>query len=143
MLQSSAGPHHLITQEVICLTTPLIFPCSHAFLIHASTSCLINAALILLLASLQYYLSTAAHRERCRLGKMLTFLGCFVLRGTRSQLEACASFLLPQHRWSQDALSNTLLHTLSWSKFHSPSLLRESGHMCSRQVSCLLSLKHQ
>lgn len=35
------------------------------------------------------------------------------------------------------------LHALSLAEFHSLPLLGESGHMCSRQVSCLLSSKHR
>lgn len=73
--QPSAGPHHLIVQRVTCLGTPPIFPCSHAFLLHASTSCLINAALIQPSASLWLYPSTA-HPWGCVLGERLAWVLC-------------------------------------------------------------------
>lgn len=138
--QSSAGPHHLLIQEGHLSQLHLwFFPCSHAFLIHASTSCLINAALILPLASLQLL------KHSCSSWEMYTgwnagCLGAHVLRGGRTQLGA-----LLGHSFTPGLMEpgHDLSTTLSWAQFNSPPLLGGSGHMWSRQVSCLLFLRHQ
>lgn len=71
------------------------FPCSHAFLIHASTSCLINAALILPWASLQLL------KHSCSSWEMYTgwnagCLGAHVLKGGRTQLGALPHSFSPE-----------------------------------------------
>lgn len=133
--QPSAGPHHLIVQRVTCLGTPPIFPCSHAFLLHASTSCLINAALIQPSASLWLYPSTA-HPWGCVLGERLAWVLC--VEG-RKEPPRSALFQGCLH---QATVLSEPLHALSSAGFHSLPLLGESGHVCSRQVSCLPSWKH-
>lgn len=138
-LQSSAGPHHLLIQEGrlsqytsdFSMQSCISDPCFN-FLPHQcspyptlSISAVTKAQLLIL-------------REVRRVKCWLSWGMC--AKGWKDPAGSSASFFLPSTNGARAPCS---LNNLSWAQFNSPPLLGGSGHMWSRQVSCLLSLRHQ
>lgn len=82
---------------------------------------------------------STAHPWGCVLGERLAWVLC--VEGWKEPPRS-ALFLPSQGCLHQATVLSQPLHALSSAGFHSLPLLGESGHVCSRQVSCLPSWKH-